>query len=228
MRWLAKRRSSPLAASPSCSSMPRTTVRDTARSWRRCRTRSRCLRAHRHASLQNRRGARSCAIRERPDLARHRRDFQLAEPAPQPHRQTDLRRAHGQRAWFQARRPSRALRDARQARVGRSSSCVARGRISPRLPRCKRRFWAGPRRSSDRAGASCMRSAAFLSRRPKRSSPSRPNSVPAPFDAPVDTWLGTGAGVGRTGAGAEAGSAFRLLPHVHGTDGYFVVSFRKG
>jgi 16S rRNA (cytosine967-C5)-methyltransferase len=41
---------------------------------------------------------------------------------------------------------------------------------------------------------------------------------PAPFDAPIAAKI---AGEGAT--------SFRLLPHEHGTDGYFVASFvRKG
>jgi 16S rRNA (cytosine967-C5)-methyltransferase len=38
--------------------------------------------------------------------------------------------------------------------------------------------------------------------------------VPAPFDADVAPW-------------GEGRASFRLLPHEHGTDGYFVTSFVK-
>jgi 16S rRNA (cytosine967-C5)-methyltransferase len=44
--------------------------------------------------------------------------------------------------------------------------------------------------------------------------------APAPFDAPIAARI-AGAGA------AEAASSFRLLPHEHGTDGYFVASFVK-
>ena len=45
----------------------------------------------------------------------------------------------------------------------------------------------------------------------------RPELAPAPFDAPE----------ARAVAGAEDATAFRLLPHVHGTDGYFVAMLRR-
>ncbi len=43
----------------------------------------------------------------------------------------------------------------------------------------------------------------------------RPDLSPAPFDAPVVSAL------------SEAATSFRMLPHVHGTDGYFVARFVK-
>jgi 16S rRNA (cytosine967-C5)-methyltransferase len=44
----------------------------------------------------------------------------------------------------------------------------------------------------------------------------RPELAPEPFDAPVARAAATGDG-----------AAFRLLPHVHGTDGYFVAQLRS-
>lgn len=46
----------------------------------------------------------------------------------------------------------------------------------------------------------------------------RPDLAPAPFDAPE---------VGALPAVAGGAAAFRLLPHVHGTDGYFVAMLRR-
>jgi 16S rRNA (cytosine967-C5)-methyltransferase len=57
----------------------------------------------------------------------------------------------------------------------------------------------------------------------------RPELTPAPFEPPTGAVLSVAGGSGSgNGSGSGSGSAIlRLLPYVHGTDGYFVASLRR-